>query len=129
MTDPANCGPACLSLPQDVQAMAFDCPEEFLHPEVLRFRRPPTDARELAHAVALLRTAKRPLIVAGGGVLYSQAWAELRAFSESHGVPVVESHGGKSSLPWDHPLNLGAMAWTACPGPTIWPARPMWCLP
>ncbi|MEO0003929.1 MAG: hypothetical protein RLZZ22_1621, partial [Pseudomonadota bacterium] len=60
-------------------------------------------------AIALLRTAKRPLIVAGGGVLYSQAWAALRAFAEAHGVPVVESHGGKSSLPWDHPLNLGAI--------------------
>lgn len=109
MTDPAACGPACLSLPQDVQAMAFDCPEDFLNPAVLRFRRPPADARELADAVALLRTAKRPLIVAGGGVLYSQAWAALRAFVEAHGVPVVESHGGKSSLPWDHPLNLGAI--------------------
>ncbi|WP_310564963.1 3D-(3,5/4)-trihydroxycyclohexane-1,2-dione acylhydrolase (decyclizing) [Hydrogenophaga sp.] len=109
MTDPANCGPACLSLPQDVQAMAFDCPEDFLNPGVLRFRRPPADERELAHAVALLRSAKRPLIVAGGGVLYSQAWAALRAFVETHGVPVVESHGGKSSLPWDHPLNLGAI--------------------
>lgn len=109
MTDPAQCGPACLSLPQDVQAMAFDCPEDFLHPEVLRVRRPPADERELADAVALLLRAKRPLIVAGGGVLYSQAWAALRAFVEAHGVPVVESHGGKSSLPWDHALNLGAI--------------------
>jgi len=109
MTDPANCGPACLSLPQDVQAMAFDCPEDFLNPGVLRFRRPPADEHELANAIALLRTAKRPLIVAGGGVLYSQAWAALRGFVEQHGVPVVESHGGKSSLPWDHPLNLGAI--------------------
>ena len=109
MTDPANCGPACLSLPQDVQAMAFDCPEDFLNPGVLRFRRPPADEHELANAIALLRTAKRPLIVAGGGVLYSQAWAALRTFVDAHGVPVVESHGGKSSLPWDHPLNLGAI--------------------
>ncbi len=109
MTDPAACGPACLSLPQDVQAMAFDCPEDFLNPGVLRFRRPPADERELANAIALLRTAQRPLIVAGGGVLYSQAWAALRGFVEAHGVPVVESHGGKSSLPWDHPLNLGAI--------------------
>jgi 3D-(3,5/4)-trihydroxycyclohexane-1,2-dione acylhydrolase (decyclizing) len=109
MTDPANCGPACLSLPQDVQAMAFDCPEDFLNPGVLRFRRPPADARELAQAAALLRGAKRPLIVAGGGVLYSQAWNALRTFADAHGVPVVESHGGKSSLPWDHPLNLGAI--------------------
>lgn len=109
MTDPAACGPACLSLPQDVQAMAFDCLEDFLNPGVLRFRRPPADGRELADAIALLRTAQRPLIVAGGGVLYSQAWAALRAFVDAHGVPVVESHGGKSSLPWDHPLNLGAI--------------------
>ncbi|MGQ0709587.1 MAG: 3D-(3,5/4)-trihydroxycyclohexane-1,2-dione acylhydrolase (decyclizing) [Rhodoferax sp.] len=109
MTDPAHCGPACLSLPQDVQTMAFDCPEDFLHPEVLRFRRPPADARELAKAVGLLRGAQRPLIVAGGGVLYSQAWSQLRSFAEAHGVPVVESHGGKSSLPWDQPLNLGAI--------------------
>lgn len=109
MTDPANCGPACLSLPQDVQAMAFDCPESFLQPELLRFRRPPADPRELASAAALLRSARQPLIVVGGGVLYSQAWDALRAFAEAHGVPVVESHGGKSSLPWDHPLNLGAI--------------------
>lgn len=109
MTDPANCGPACLSLPQDVQAMAFDCPESFLQPELLRFRRPPADPRELASAAALLRQARQPLIVVGGGVLYSQAWDALRAFAEAYGVPVVESHGGKSSLPWDHPLNLGAI--------------------
>jgi 3D-(3,5/4)-trihydroxycyclohexane-1,2-dione acylhydrolase (decyclizing) len=109
MTDPAACGPACLALPQDVQTMAFDCPEDFLTPEVLRFRRPPADEAELVRALALLRAARRPLIVAGGGVLYSQAWAALRAFAEAHGVPVVESHGGKSSLPWDHPLNLGAI--------------------
>ncbi len=109
MTDPAACGPACLSLPQDVQAMAFDCPESFLHPELIRLRRPPADARELAEATALLQRARRPLIVAGGGVLYSQAWDALRALAEAHGVPVVESHGGKSSLPWHHPLNLGAI--------------------
>ncbi|MEY8874972.1 MAG: 3D-(3,5/4)-trihydroxycyclohexane-1,2-dione acylhydrolase (decyclizing) [Leptothrix sp. (in: b-proteobacteria)] len=109
MTDPANCGPACLALPQDVQTHAFDCPEDFLHPELLRFRRPPPDAGELIRAAARLKAARKPLIVAGGGVLYSQAWHALRAFAEAHGVPVVESHGGKSALPWDHPLNLGAI--------------------
>lgn len=109
MTDPASCGPVCLSLPQDVQAMAFDCPESFLQPGLIHFRRPPADTRELAAAAALLKTAKQPLIVAGGGVLYSQAWEALRAFAEKHGIPVVESHGGKSSLPWDHPLNLGGI--------------------
>ena len=115
MTDPASCGPVCLSLPQDVQTHAFDCPESFLNPEVIRFRRPPADARELAAATQLLKGAKRPLIVAGGGVLYSQAWDALRAFAETHGVPVAESHGGKSSLPWDHPLNLGAIGVTGSP--------------
>ena len=109
MTDPASCGPVCLALPQDVQAMAFDCPESFLQPGLIHFRRPPADTRELAAAAALLKTAKQPLIVAGGGVLYSQAWDALRAFAEKHGIPVVESHGGKSSLPWDHPLNLGGI--------------------
>ncbi len=109
MTDPAACGPVCLALPQDVQTHAFDCPEDFLHPELIRWRRPPADAGELARAAALLKTARQPLIVAGGGVLYSQAGEALRAFAEAHGIPVVESHGGKSSLAWDHPLNLGAI--------------------
>ncbi|MES2948582.1 MAG: 3D-(3,5/4)-trihydroxycyclohexane-1,2-dione acylhydrolase (decyclizing) [Pseudomonadota bacterium] len=115
MTDPASCGPVCLALPQDVQARAFDCPEIFMHPEVVRFRRPPADAFELARAVALLRGARQALIVAGGGVLYSQAWDAVRDFAEAHGVPVVETQAGKSSLPWDHPLNLGAVGVTGSP--------------
>ncbi|MCX7258223.1 MAG: 3D-(3,5/4)-trihydroxycyclohexane-1,2-dione acylhydrolase (decyclizing) [Polaromonas sp.] len=115
MTDPAACGPVCLALPQDIQAQAFDCPESFLQPEVLRFRRPPADAYALARAAGLLRTARQPLIVAGGGVLYSQAWDELRDFAQAHGIPVVESQAGKSSLPWDHPLNLGAVGVTGSP--------------
>jgi 3D-(3,5/4)-trihydroxycyclohexane-1,2-dione acylhydrolase (decyclizing) len=109
MTDPATCGPVCLALPQDVQAHAFDYPESFFAPETIRFRRPPADAFELKRAAALLKTAKQPLIVAGGGVLYSQACDDLRAFAEAFGIPVVESHGGKSALAWDHPLNLGAI--------------------
>jgi 3D-(3,5/4)-trihydroxycyclohexane-1,2-dione acylhydrolase (decyclizing) len=109
MTDPASCGPVCLALPQDVQTHAFDCPVDFLQPELIRFRRPPADERELEKAAHLLKTSKKPLIVAGGGILYSQAWEALRAFSEAHGIPVVETHGGKSSLPWDHPLNAGGI--------------------
>ena len=109
MTDPANCGPVCLALPQDVQAHAFDYPASFFEPEVIRFRRAPADSGELQRAAALLRTAKQPMIVAGGGVLYSQACDGLRAFAEKFGIPVVESHGGKSALAWDHPLNLGAI--------------------
>ena len=109
MTDPANCGPVCLALPQDVQTHAFDCPVDFLQPELIRFRRPPADERELDRAAHLLKSSKKPLIVAGGGILYSQAWEALRAFAEAHGIPVVETHGGKSSLPWDHPLNAGGI--------------------
>ncbi|MGI4984322.1 MAG: 3D-(3,5/4)-trihydroxycyclohexane-1,2-dione acylhydrolase (decyclizing), partial [Janthinobacterium lividum] len=109
MSDPAACGPVTLALPQDVQAMAFDYPEDFFEPELVRFRRPPPDARELARAADALLSARRPLIVAGGGVLYSHAWDELRMFAERHGVPVAESHGGKSAMNWDHPLNLGGI--------------------
>lgn len=109
MTDPANCGPVCLALPQDVQTHAFDCPVDFLQPELIRFRRPPADERELDHASHLLKSAKKPIIVAGGGILYSQAWEALRAFAEAHGIPVAETHGGKSSLPWEHPLNAGGI--------------------
>ena len=116
MTDAATCGPVCLSLPQDVQTEAFDCPTHFLHPEPLRIRRRLADTCDLADAASLLRSAKRPLIVAGGGVLYSQAWEALAAFAHQHGVPVAETQAGKSSLPWNHPLNLGAIGVTGSPG-------------
>jgi 3D-(3,5/4)-trihydroxycyclohexane-1,2-dione acylhydrolase (decyclizing) len=115
MTDAALCGPACLALPQDVQTQAFDCPAEFLQPEPIRFRRAPADAHELQQAAAALRAARRPLIVAGGGVLYSQASAALRAFAERHGIPVAETQAGKSSLPWDHALNAGAIGVSGAP--------------
>jgi 3D-(3,5/4)-trihydroxycyclohexane-1,2-dione acylhydrolase (decyclizing) len=115
MTDPALCGPVCLALPQDVQTQAFDCPEEFLQPALIRFRRAPAEAGEMQRAVALLKAARRPLIIAGGGVLYSQAWEALRSFAQAHGVPVAESQAGKSSLPWDDPLNTGAIGVTGSP--------------
>ena len=115
MTDPALCGPVCLALPQDVQAQAFDCPEDFLQPAVLQWRRPPADAGELARAAALLRAARRPLIVVGGGVLYSQASEALRAFAHAFGVPVAETQAGKSSLPWNDPLNVGSIGVTGSP--------------
>ena len=115
MTDPAQCGPVCLALPQDVQTFAHDWPEDFFQPEVIRFRRPPAESRELAAAAELLKSAKKPLIVAGGGVLYSQAWAGLAAFAEAHGIPVAESQAGKGSLAWNHPLNLGSIGVTGSP--------------
>ena len=115
MTDPANCGPACLALPQDVQTEAFDCPVEFLAPEPIRFRRPQPDAAEFERALSLLRGAKRPLIVAGGGVLYSGAAQALGELARRAGVPVAETQAGKGSLAWDHPQNLGPIGVTGSP--------------
>jgi len=115
MTDPAQCGPVCLALPQDVQTFAWDWPADFFAPPPIRFRRPPAEADELAAAAAALQAAKKPLIVAGGGVLYSQAWDALRDFADAHGIPVAESQAGKGSLAWDHPLNVGAIGVTGSP--------------
>jgi 3D-(3,5/4)-trihydroxycyclohexane-1,2-dione acylhydrolase (decyclizing) len=115
MTDPAICGPVCLALPQDVQAEAFDCPEEFLAPPVLRIRRPAPDAAELERAAAILRAAERPLLIAGGGVLYAEAGEALAAFAHDHGVPLAETQAGKGAVAWDHPLNLGAIGVTGSP--------------
>lgn len=115
MTDPALSGPVCLALPQDVQAEAFDCPESFLEPATLHLRRPAPDAAELERAATLLRAARRPLIVAGGGVLYSEAGSALATFAKTHGVPVAETQAGKGSLAWNHPLNLGAIGVTGSP--------------
>ena len=112
LTDPAECGPVTLSLCQDVQAEAFDYPEDFFEQRVWIPRRPPPDARELDAAVALLAAAEKPVIIAGGGVLYSEATDALRAFAERHGIPVMETNSGKSSLPHDHPLNMGSVGVT-----------------
>ena len=112
MTDPADCGPVTLAFCQDVQAEAWDVPEAFLAPRVWHFRRPAPDAGELAAAVAAIRAAKAPVIVAGGGVIYSQAEAALASFATAHGIPVVETQGGKSALAHDHPLNFGPVGVT-----------------
>ena len=109
LTDAALCGPVTLALPQDVQAEAYDYPVSFFSPQTIVFRALPPVEAELEQAAALLRTAKKPLIVSGGGVLYSRASSALRLFAELHGIPVVETHAGKSALPWDHPLQLGAI--------------------
>jgi 3D-(3,5/4)-trihydroxycyclohexane-1,2-dione acylhydrolase (decyclizing) len=112
LTDPAECGPVTLALCQDVQAEAFDYPEAFFAERLWTPRRPPPDAGELAAAVEALGQARKPVIIAGGGVLYSQASAALAAFAETHGVPVMETQAGKSSLPHDHPLNMGSVGVT-----------------
>ena len=115
MLDPATCGPVCLALPQDVQTEAFDCPLDFLNPAPVRIRRSPADTRALQDAARMVRGASRPLIIAGGGVLYSQAWDVLASFARTFGVPVAETQAGKGSLRWDHPLNLGAIGVTGSP--------------
>jgi 3D-(3,5/4)-trihydroxycyclohexane-1,2-dione acylhydrolase (decyclizing) len=113
LTDPALCGPVTLALPQDVQTMAFDWPLDFFDERLARFRQPPPEQREVNELAALLRQARRPLIVAGGGVLYSaDGTGALSAFSRHHGIPVAETHGGKGALPWDTPLLAGAIGVT-----------------
>ena len=107
LTDPAECGPVTLSLCQDVQAEAFDYPESFFAERVWTPRRPQPDAGELDAAVAALKASKKPVIIAGGGVLYSEAAATLKAFAEKHGIPVMETNAGKSSLPHDHRSQYG----------------------
>ena len=112
LTDPGLCGPVTLALCQDVQAEAFDYPAAFFEPRCWRVRRSPPDPAELAAAADALRVARTPLIVAGGGVLYSDASEALDQFATRLGIPVAETQAGKSSLPADHSLNLGAVGVT-----------------
>jgi len=108
MTDPANCGPVCLAFCQDVQAEAYDYPKDFFEPGVWRIRRPAPDAGELARVAELIKGAKNPVIVSGGGTIYSQAEETLAAFASRHNIPVTETQAGKSGLGQDHPMNFGA---------------------
>ncbi len=112
LTDPAECGPVTLALCQDTQAEAFDYPVSFFEERLWLPRRPEPDRHEFRTVLGLLAAAKKPLIIAGGGVLYSEAEQRLVAFCETHRVPCAETQAGKSSLPWDHPLNLGAIGVT-----------------
>lgn len=112
MLDPADCGPAFIGLPQDVQGWTFDYPASFFDKRVHRIRRQAPDAAEIADAVALLTSAARPMIIAGGGVQYSGAVAELTAFAEQTGIPVVETIAGRANMVHDHPLNTGPLGVT-----------------
>ena len=107
MLDPGDCGPAFLGLPQDVQGWTYDYPAVFFEKKVHRIRRQSPDADEIADAAALLKTAKRPMIIAGGGVQYSRAVDELTAFAEAHQIPVVETIAGRANMLAEHPLNIG----------------------
>lgn len=108
MTDPANCGPVCLAFCQDTQAEAYDYPVEFFTPKVWHIRRPEPDARELAEAVAAIKAAKKPLIVTGGGVIYSGAEAVLADFARTHNIPMVETQAGKGAVDWEEKLHFGS---------------------
>ena len=112
LTDSAECGPVTLSLCQDVQAEAFDFPESFFAARLWTPRRPEPDRHELAQAVQLLKQAKKPFIVSGGGVLYAEAEALLADFAKARGIPVGETQAGKSALAADHPMNMGAIGVT-----------------
>lgn len=112
MLDPADCGPAFLGLPQDVQGWAYDYPESFFARRVHRIRRQGPDSAEIADAVAALAGAERPMIIAGGGVQYSGAVAELTAFAEAYSIPIVETIAGRANLLATHPLNIGPIGVT-----------------
>src|SRR5438445_9198927 len=112
LVNQAETGAVTLAFPQDVQTEAFDVPEEFLEKRVWHIPRPLPDEASLAKAVSAIGSAKRPLIVAGGGVIYSEATDALRRFVEQTGIPVGETQAGKGSLPYDHPAALGAIGVT-----------------
>ncbi|OIJ85051.1 3D-(3,5/4)-trihydroxycyclohexane-1,2-dione acylhydrolase (decyclizing) [Streptomyces colonosanans] len=112
LTDPVDTGAVTLALPQDVQAEGFDWPEEFFTERTWTVRRPGADPVELAAAVRAIRAARRPLIVAGGGVHHSRAEEALARFAETTGIPVASTQAGKGSLRWDHPQDVGGIGHT-----------------
>ncbi len=112
MLDPADCGPCFIGLPQDLQGYAYDYPVEFFERRVHRIRRAHPDPVEIAAAAALLKSAKRPVIIAGGGVQYSSAVEALGTFAERHAIPVIETIAGRANLTADDPLNIGPVGVT-----------------
>ncbi|WP_028938182.1 3D-(3,5/4)-trihydroxycyclohexane-1,2-dione acylhydrolase (decyclizing) [Pseudonocardia spinosispora] len=115
LTDPAETGAVTISLPQDVQAEAFDWPDELFDRRVWHVARPVPEPAALARAVEVLRGARRPLLVAGGGVVYSEAGQALLRFAEATGIPVADTHAGKGALAWDHPNSVGGVGATGTP--------------
>ena len=119
LTSPADTGAVTLSLPQDVQAMAYDYPAELFEKRVWRIPRHRADIGALERAAAWIREARQPILIAGGGVHYSDATDKLREFVEQFGIPVGETMAGKGALPYNHPLNLGAVGVTGTEGANI----------
>ncbi|HEY5514811.1 MAG TPA: thiamine pyrophosphate-dependent enzyme [Pengzhenrongella sp.] len=112
LTDPMETGAVTLSLPQDVQAEAYDWPVEFFADRVWHIGRPVPEPAALARAVEAIRSAKRPLVVSGGGTIYSGASEQLRAFATATGIPVADTQAGKGAINWDHPLAVGGVGAT-----------------
>jgi len=116
LTSPADTGTVTLCLPQDVQAEAFDFPEELFRKRVWKITRPRPDSSLLKEAVSLIKASKKPVIVSGGGVIYSEATEILKQLVERNGIPVAETFAGKGALPYNHPSNLGAVGATGTLG-------------
>ncbi|MBQ5986383.1 MAG: 3D-(3,5/4)-trihydroxycyclohexane-1,2-dione acylhydrolase (decyclizing) [Clostridia bacterium] len=114
LTDPANTGAVCIAIPQDVEGEAYDYPESFFRKRVHRLARRVPDVEAVEEAAAVIKAAKKPLLICGGGVRYSEAHKEFQAFAEATGIPFGETQAGKSALLYDHPLNLGGIGVTGC---------------
>ncbi|MBR1762626.1 MAG: 3D-(3,5/4)-trihydroxycyclohexane-1,2-dione acylhydrolase (decyclizing), partial [Eubacterium sp.] len=112
LTDPADTGAVCLAMPQDVEGEAYDYPEHFLQKRVWHIDRRPISTSQLERATALIKEAKKPIIVCGGGVRYSGAEKELQALAEKYNIPFAETQAGKGLIKWNHPLNLGGIGVT-----------------
>ena len=112
LTDPADTGAVCLAMPQDVEGEAYDYPVEFFKRRVWHMDRRPLTAAQLGRVLGLIKSAKRPLVICGGGVRYSEAGEALKAFCEQSNIPFGETQAGKGVLPWNHRLNLGGIGVT-----------------
>ena len=114
LTDPANTGAVCIAMPQDVEGEAYDYPVSFFQKRVHKLARRTPDEEAVNDAAEVIRNAKKPLLICGGGVRYSEAHAEFKSFAEAFGIPFGETQAGKGAVPYDHPLNLGGIGVTGC---------------
>ena len=114
LTSPADTGAVCIAMPQDVEGEAYDYPESFFRKRVHRLARRLPEEEALAEAAEVIRSARKPLMICGGGVRYSEAHEEFRNFAEATGIPFGETQAGKSAIVWTHPLNLGGIGVTGC---------------
>lgn len=114
LTDPADTGAVCIALPQDVEGEAYDYPETFFMKRVWQIERRPATEIAIRKAAEVIRGAKKPMLICGGGVRYSEAHAAFRQFAEKYGIPFGETQAGRSAIEWDHPLNLGGLGVTGC---------------